>query len=259
MKLFASDFDGTFYFWSKDKKVFHENVQAVKEFQKENKFAVVTGRSPQSIINNLKSTDLKCDYIAGYNGGIVCDQNLNILYEDHPELDVYKILELLENEEIKSFSFFADKYMYVKCYDRSIRNYSFMFHYAYLNNKRCTFSLNKVKNTPILMATLVCRNDEQARKICERIDNLHMKCTTYMNHNCIDITGLNSSKQKAVEIIGNHMKADEIYVIGDSYNDLSMIEYYNGFTLAHANEEIKKKAHKVVKSVSEAIYSILHE
>ena len=36
MKLFASDFDGTFYFGKEHQKVFRENINTVKEFKKEN-------------------------------------------------------------------------------------------------------------------------------------------------------------------------------------------------------------------------------
>ena len=38
---------------------------------------------------------------------------------------------------------------------------------------------------------------------------------------------------------------------------INSIEKYEGFTLEHANDEIKKKAKKVYKSVSDAIKSVM--
>ncbi len=257
MKLFASDFDGTFYFWGRHENVFEENVKAVKEFQKENTFAIVTGRTPQSILNNLKSTDLKPNYIAGFNGGIVCDSNMNVLYKDFPKIDVVKIKKIFKEEKIKSFSFFSKKDMYVRYYRFSFKDLKFMNHYAELNGSKIRYSLNKVDLNSISMATVVCVDEEQARRVCEKLYSLNMQCNIFMNHNCIDIVGINASKQKAVEIIANHMNANEIYTIGDSYNDISMIEYYGGFTLNHASDEVKQVANKVVDSVAIAIKEVM--
>ena len=254
MKLFASDFDGTFYFWNRN-KIFKENIKAVKEFQKENKFAIVTGRSPQSILKNLNG-ELKPDYIAGFNGGIVCDSKMNVLYEDKLEIDVHKIMNILSKEKVKSFSFISEGYMFAKFYSCGIFDVIFMYHYANMNERKVTYHLDKVMNKNISMATIVCKDIINAKLICEKINDLNLKCNAYVNNNCIDIVDVDSSKKKAVEIIEKHMDADEVYVIGDSYNDLPMIEYYHGFTLEHAHEDIKKIARYVVKSVADAIDQI---
>ena len=259
MKLFASDFDGTFYFWKKNDQVFEENVKTVIKFQEKNVFAIVTGRTPRSILCNLKSTGLKPNYIAGFNGGIVCDSDMNILYQDFPELDIVKIKNILKEERVKSFSFFSKNHMYVRYYRFSFKDLKFMNHYANLNGCKVTYNMNKVDLNSISMATLVCVDEDQARRIHKKLVSLNMKCNAYMNHNCIDIVGINASKQKAVEIIANHMNASEIYTIGDSYNDISMIEYYGGFTLNHASDEVKQVANKVVDSVASAINEIMEQ
>lgn len=258
MKLFASDFDGTFYFGNDHQDVFDENIRVVKQFQKENKFAFVTGRSIQSILCNIK--DLKPDYIAGYNGGIICDSNLNILFKDKLEIDVVKIIEILKNEQVLSFSFLAQDYMFVKYYKYSIRYAKFIKKYAKSNQRKLTTNLKKVNLNEIEMATVVCLDEKQAHVVCDKILSLNMKCNAFVNRNCIDIVGMHTSKKDAVEFIRKHMNADEVYVIGDSFNDVCMIKYYQGYSLSHANIEVKKVANKIVDSVHMAIKEVMsHE
>lgn len=61
----------------------------------------------------------------------------------------------------------------------------------------------------------------------------------------IEITAKSVSKGKAVEALANYYKIrkEEIITIGDSENDLSMIEYGGlGVAMGNAREEIKKRA-----------------
>ena len=97
MKLFASDFDGTFYFNGKRQEIFLENISSVKKFQKNHKFAFVTGRDANSIINHISQYELKPDYIACNNGGLIYDKNMNVLYSNPLNIDFEKLMELIEN------------------------------------------------------------------------------------------------------------------------------------------------------------------
>lgn len=253
MKLFASDFDGTFFFGNDD-STFESNIKAAKEFQKENRFAFVTGRSPQALLYHLKSKNLVPDYIAGYNGGIVCDDKMNVLYESMPQIELDKIRSILKKDKILSMTCANLQKVYVKNYDFHLR----LSHaFCKKNNVKRVRNIHQLDH--LYICALLCKDEIQAKRICEKIEDLHMDCSVYVNRNYIDIVGKNASKKKAVEIIQQHVKADEIYVMGDSYNDVSMIEYFHGFTLQSANDEIKQKASHIFSSVEEAIHSILHK
>ena len=55
------------------------------------------------------------------------------------------------------------------------------------------------------------------------------------------------------EVAKRHrIETDAIYCIGDSFNDLSMIEAYHGLTMIEAVDDLKKQAEAVFKTVSEA-------
>ena len=49
---------------------------------------------------------------------------------------------------------------------------------------------------------------------------------------------------------------ENIYVIGDSYNDLPMLNAFHGFTLFHAKDEIKANAEAVFAQVGDCIKAL---
>ena len=53
-----------------------------------------------------------------------------------------------------------------------------------------------------------------------------------------------------------HTQADEVFVIGDSYNDVGMLRQFESYTVESANEAIKKEADHIVESVEAAIEDI---
>ena len=59
-------------------------------------------------------------------------------------------------------------------------------------------------------------------------------------------------------MIASHAHIHDIYTIGDSFNDINMIESFYGFAVENANDEVKKVAKQVISSVNEAI-SLLNQ
>ena len=59
----------------------------------------------------------------------------------------------------------------------------------------------------------------------------------------------NVNKWEGIKILANHLgiKSDELAAIGDSYNDLPMVENAHlGFAMGNGNEDIKEAASYVV-------------
>lgn len=87
-----------------------------------------------------------------------------------------------------------------------------------------------------------------AALICEMRDKLmglpQLEIVDSSRHN-IEITRKGVSKGKAVEMLAVHygLKREEIITIGDSENDLSMIEYAGlGIAMGNASDRVKQKA-----------------
>lgn len=76
----------------------------------------------------------------------------------------------------------------------------------------------------------------------------------------LDILRDKNSKGNAIKYICDkyNINIDEVAVIGDSYNDISMLKVTkNSFVLHHAHEDVKKHAKYTVKNVKEMVDTII--
>lgn len=253
MKLLASDFDGTFYFNGYKFDVFRQNVESAKKLQENNKFAIVTGRDAYSVSAHLNPYGLYPDYIAAYNGGLILDKNMKILYQDLPEFDFKRLMQVLKEERATMISMCSKGRGYMRFFRFDIiMFFSTLTLYKSMHVKPL-FHVSKLDKSGIYMGSVVCDSVEHAHHVSEKIKALNMKCSVHVNRRYIDIAGQHSSKVKAVEMIEKHMQAESVYTIGDSFNDIEMIQQFHGFAVHDANDEVKHVAKIVVNSVSDAI------
>lgn len=253
MKLFASDFDGTFYFNGKKEELFLKNISTVKKFQENHTFAFVTGREVNSLIHHIHQYDFKPDYIACNNGGIIYDKNMNVLYSNPLNVDFEKLMKLIEKENVQLISMCSKSRGFFRHFIYNEENEKSVYNFYQQMNVTPVSTLEELDKTGIYMASLYCNNDEHAKKVAKIICESDLGCSAFANRMYIDIVSKGVSKRNAVEMIAKHANIQEIYTIGDSFNDMNMIEYYHGFAVEDANEEVKLIAKQVVSSVSDAI------
>lgn len=258
MKLFASDFDGTFYFNGKKQDVYLNNISSVKEFQKNHKFAVVTGRDANSIVNHLSQHNLKLDYIACFNGGLIYDGDMNVLHSNRLKIDFEKLMELLDEQNAQMISICSKGRGFFRQFKENPENAKLTLGLYKEMNVLPVSQFEELDKDHIYMASVVCDNETHAKEVCRQINELGFECSAYVNRRYIDVVGKDASKRKAVEMIASHAHIHDIYTIGDSFNDINMIESFYGFAVEDANDEVKKMAKQVVSSVNEAI-SLLNQ
>ncbi|WP_305154479.1 HAD family hydrolase [uncultured Dubosiella sp.] len=71
MKLLATDYDGTLHY---GEGIMQDDLDAIRQWKEDgNLFVIVTGRSMQSIDEQIKKFGLPCDYVISNNGGMVFD------------------------------------------------------------------------------------------------------------------------------------------------------------------------------------------
>ena len=85
-------------------------------------------------------------------------------------------------------------------------------------------------------------------------DYVEVKINARIN---IDITARNVTKENAISKIKDEFPEAMIYTVGDSLNDIGMIQTYYGYAMKSGNAAVKKVAKKQVKSVAEAIRDIM--
>lgn len=93
---------------------------------------------------------------------------------------------------------------------------------------------------------------EAIRKMCREINRLFPKAAAYANVWNADVVAKGIHKAGAIRILEQKLGPfEEIRVIGDSINDLDMIQAYHGTTLPWAAPEVLTAALNVAGSVEE--------
>lgn len=247
MKLFVTDLDGTLL--KEGNIIESETLKAIEQYKKNgNILMIATGRAVAEVDFLKKNYNIDYDAMAILNGAMILDSNNNELKKDTIQSSIVKKLE--------KYYFFKNRNIYIASEDE-VFNYN-------LNNK-CTNVVNDVEQDLDCIKNIVTINIEFEEDVpYEEIDeylNIVKKenkehIDLFRNKNFIDIVPKGCSKGNAVEIIAQKFKIDEdkIFCIGDSWNDLSMIETATvGATFKHAEESLKSKVDKVVENIKEFI------
>lgn len=237
MNLFVTDYDDTLY---QNDDGIKENIKNLKKLQKK-KFLIVisTGRSYPSIKLQVDKYQIPYDYLSCADGSIIYDTKGQIIYKSCINDDIIEILqsfyEKLPYEEIQ-----------------------FSYPEGYLNT---------LKGTQDLLGINIClSSNNYNKKIVKEFMKLKKKYPNYnylayqhINFSYLCIKPINISKSFAISILKDKfkIKKEDIYVIGDSSNDIEMIKDFNGVRMTNSYPEIIKLTNKSYNTVSDYINEII--
>lgn len=253
MKVLASDYDGTLCI---DHVVSKENIQAIQKFrQAGNMFGIVTGRSVESLVKELDKYQITCDFIITNNGGVLCNEQLeklSIQYMD--KTSVLNIIAYLKETTCISY-----------VVNDGVRRYKFVNDANTVDHKYGSLKDDSAHEDKILQEIEVAQmvvslpDDHIAHEIAAYCNKHYDEIEAYVNTRCVDIVAKGVSKAKGIKQMCRylHMQEDCVYAIGDSYNDLPMLQAFHGCTLQHANQDIKEEAEYIFDSVAACITYIM--
>ena len=230
----VSDYDNTFYINEYDIK---NNIQNVEKFRnKDNIFVIATGRSYYDFNKKLKEYPIKYDYL-------IINQVATILDLDENIIEKYIIDENIKDAIIQ---------------DLELYNQDTMFACSVLAS-RVSIESSNITKIHKRFETI-----EEAKKMNNIINNKyssHIISYLIPSNNAIEIISAKTNKANAIDKIANIENVDKqnIFTIGDSYNDIEMIKNFNGFCVSNAEKEVKNISIKEYQSVSELINEILGE
>ena len=192
--------------------------------------------------------------------------------------------KMVSANDLKMINDFASRNMFVIATGRNENTFSFFSqHYdlAYQYVILCNGALIQDKNQQTIIKHSFNKDDDlfdqvkanlsyeilgicleivdKDLKVVENIYQQLLKNTSFnieRNNQYIDILPKGVSKKNAIkELIARcHSKEDDLYVIGDSYNDLSMFEINkHNFIIDKGIEALNKKATYVVDSISDCL------
>lgn len=273
IKVIASDMDGTLL--GDDHRIAPETLKAVKEAVNAGiRFMICTGRNFPGAMQELEGTDLVCDYIVG-SGAEVRDPEQNVVLTCPMSMELCRRVYRVIREYPVSMVICTNGYDYrigtTDEVEESILLEAMLFH--------MNLSREEVKKTPVYLRMIertkviadlaelekkgvpvyklfLFSEDramlEEIRKRLEPDREIAAASSFPTNLELTDVKAQKGPVLKAyIESLGYTM--DEVMVLGDSLNDLSMISMDFGATVAMENgdQEVKRAAKYITKTNGE--------
>lgn len=267
-KIIATDLDGTLLY-PKDKKniICKQNLFFLQSFiDKGGKVIIVSGRS-LAYGMKVKEKINRDIAIISFNGGALYQNNKIVFNEAIPNIEIKDMVEdLFKNYKIIALALFCDDGIYLKGVFGTrltkliLKIYSFSqkelaekmvsspqeFNFA-LNNK----SIYKV----LCIFGFGSRNIKRAKEANKVLRNIYEDIECSWSNGSLEITAKNVNKAEGIlkfcEI--NKVSKDDVYVVGDSGNDISMFKAFseNSFCMEHSQETVKKYAKYSIDTIAD--------
>ena len=256
MKLFASDYDGTLLY---AEHIMPEDLKAIQDWKAAgNKFAIVTGRSKESIQKQIEQYNIPVDYIVTNNGGMVFDKDGNTLLSNY--LDYITSLDVIyaakSMEGVCSYVVNDGIYRH-----RIIIDDANEHRYPNLDpdmSEEDVLNMGKYAQIVLSMAEI-----DLAISMADAINQYFGESVVaYANNYVVDVVPKGVSKATGLDFVceWSGILEKDTYTIGDSYNDIPLMEYgLHGAAIDTAFDEVKEHALHVYSSIHEMIEKIIKE
>ena len=277
IKLIVSDMDGTLL--ASNQKISKENLKAIRYAKEQGAdFVIATGRDFTSIKDIMDEYHLKCMSILG-NGAQFASEKGEILSSAYFPKQQFKEVVKIFNDLNIHYMIFTDQGPYSILDPIAVKD-------AFL--ERCRIKFNETRpvkdNMPCMRLKQIdninkfLKSDiniikveafslnikliEKAKEKLKYIDDIAYLSS--FNDN-VEVTDYHAQKgmilENVIERLG--IKKEEVMILGDGYNDITMFERFPySFAPMNGEEGIKKLAYQVVRSceengVAEAIYTMI--
>lgn len=280
IKLIASDLDGTLL--DEPNRISKINLDAIDyAYQKGAKFCFSTGRDLQSVKDITCLLKHKPVLLLG-NGSEVYDEDENLVFQNFfNNKYLVEVCEIMNEHDVPHMVFTTDGF-YTTTNPVEVRR-RFIERIGKIRNQEMAhiFATNMDKPCNNLVQIEDIQEFAKTKKVL-KVEGFHynskpvedvkkeLEKFTELSHlstgkNNVEVTNLTATKGLALKRYCEHanIKKDEVMVMGDSHNDLSMFELFKySFAPENSIQEIKDYAYKVVKScdehgVSQAIYEFI--
>jgi Cof subfamily protein (haloacid dehalogenase superfamily) len=249
MKLFASDYDGTLHI---DGEVSEETLNEIKRFRAAgNLFGIATGRSLNSISEQVKQYNIPVDFIIGNNGSVAVDGNRELLYHHFMNFDrVDEIIKRLPSEGVVFYG--VSDGINVGLHDRLDQR----------KHVDSTFiEIGDVLDKEQAVGMFIrLDTDEQAEQFANELNEAYYgEIRAYNFTHYVDILNYGVTKSNGINQLIEIMDLDvDVFTIGDSFNDIPMIKAFDGFAICGGDPEVVNRASRCFENVESAIDYVMN-
>ncbi|MGL4772886.1 MAG: Cof-type HAD-IIB family hydrolase [Clostridium sp.] len=260
MKVLASDLDGTLIL---ENKIDPKDLEAIKKLRRKGyKFIISTGRTISGFDKVLEEHNLEFDYLVLCNGGVILDENKNIISNNtiNHEVGMQLVNEYYETKELGVYIDDGESTALLDNPNKDYDKIGFLSDVAERRKDRQAF-LDKKRDFYMMSIFSLDECYDRAERTKNIInekynDNLDV----FRNQFFVDIVPKGCSKGNGLLKLAEILNIDtkNIYTVGDSFNDVSMFEITeNSYTFNRAEEGIKQFANNKIDYVYEIVNEIL--
>lgn len=251
IKLVVSDMDGTFL--DDKKSISEENKKAVGLLKEQDiHFCICTGRLYASA--HLIAQELGNEFpIISCNGGFIKNPSTDrILYHKPlPTELARKIVETIMKYDVV-FHFYDEDTVFSNKKEYTAKTYINRFGHLEEKPVKVVVSekISDYVHDKIYKVILFTNDSAVLQSIWDEIKSLTGVVITQSNHNNLEIVSDNVSKGNAVRMLADELgiTSDEIFVIGDQMNDMSMFAAAKySVAMGNGTDALKEKAYFVTK------------
>lgn len=248
-KVFASDFDGTLYFYQAPdpEKLPAESVETIGEYQKAGHlFGLCTGRQVGGLTPFITG-HVEPDFYITSSGSNIVDKDFQPIQKRGIDPEVAKgILDLLQP---KGFRMTLDVGGDICVFEE-------------MDYPGKYYVIHGIEDLPEGLIHQVSAHTESLEEAAENVALVNEQfgdfVTAFQNVVEIDIAPKGCSKGKGVEALREYYREQygdvKLYGIGDSLNDLPLIEAADvSYTFPYAPKEVQEKVTKVVPTIVDAL------
>lgn len=248
MKVLASDVDQTLIFENEHGPYFRiEDIKAIKKFQSlGNLFGVCTGRSYEGV-RRYNPYQIDYDFYISCSGAKILDKQGKIIFQQFIDKSTAKAI-YQQYEKVDTSIVYQDT-MYVLNRTKNLSNHvTPITSFDEVGDQFEAFSLHFENDT---MAT------QEYQKIVAKFSDV---IDVYQNERHLDFAAKGCSKGDGIKRIIEfyHLDVQDMAVIGDSWNDISMLQSVeNSFTFNRSPQAVKEVAKYLVDGIDGCIEELI--
>ena len=237
LKLFVTDYDNTLYI---NEETMEENINKLKELKQSNYYIVIsTGRSIPSIKEKIEQYNIPFDYLTCADGSIIYNKNYELIkfYEIKKDI-INEIINFKNNTPYEEMQIsYQDGYSNTLNLTKKISGINIVIH-----NKNITTKINDLFNN-----------------LKEKYPNYNYLIYNHEPYSYFCIKQKDVSKAQGIRYLSQYLNIEKqnIYVIGDSDNDLEMLKEFNGVCVYNSTPNILKLCNEKYSSVKDYINNLL--
>ena len=243
--LIASDFDGTIGTGAR----LQEDLDAIDAFRaRGHLFGLISGRNNAGLRAMRQRFGVPCDFLMSDNGG-VCYVGEELLFSHQMGAEYFFPLA--------DFLLFEGSDMVAVNRNDGV---DMLFYRDEQGNITEQIQRDRWVPRPFSQMSGIFRDPAHCLAMAEKAKTCFPYLTALPSDDCLDLVPKGRDKAAGVAELAAHFQIDEgdVYVVGDNYNDLAMLDAFPSFVVENAPEDVKKHATEgITPSVGAMIKKIL--